>query len=202
MKWYDAIAPFYDLFTSAIYRRARAHLVTRLNLQGGERILVLACGTGQSFDAIVNRTGPQGKITGLDYSAAMLSRARKRIEKNQWTNIKLIQADARSMGPDLFLQHNIAPHFDAVVAGLAFSVLPGWKQVMQAAVNLLNPGGKMGILDWYRPENDLVTHTVNALANAEIGRDVAGYAATILNDFKVHKRYLGGNVWIGTGRKA
>ena len=201
MKWYDAIAPFYDLFTSAIYRRARADLVTRLNLQGGERVLVLACGTGQSFETILNRIGPQYQITGLDYSAAMLGRARKRIEKNQWPNIKLIQADARKLGPDLFLQQNIAPHFDVVVAQLAFSVLPEWETVMEKAVALLHPGGKIGILDWYRPQKDVLTRAVNVLARAESERDIAGYAANILTAFKVHKHYLGGNVWIGTGRK-
>ena len=45
------------------------------------------------FLEILKRIGKKGKITGNDFSAEMNQKAKKRITKNTWNNIGLIQVD-------------------------------------------------------------------------------------------------------------
>ena len=201
MKWYDTVAPLYDLFTYKIYKKARKDLIERLALQQGDRVLVVACGTGQSFSLIESKIGNSGEIVGIDFSGPMLSVAQKRIAKNSWYNVKLIQEDVRVVERNFFINNNIAPDFDAVIAELAFSVLPEWTKVMQQTVETLKINGKIGILDWYRPEKDLLTRLINFIADADSMREIDKHIAKLVDNFETHQRYLGGNVWVGTGIK-
>ena len=198
-NWYDFIAIIYDGFTFWFYRKMRKDLIENLHIRPGDRILIIACGTGQSFDLLEKKTGKQREIIGIDYSEGMLRKARKRMEKHHWTNIKLIKADVRDLSRDFFIQRDINPEFDIVLAELAFSVIPSWKKVMQTSLQLLKQGGRIGILDWYRPKNDLLTRIVNFLAQAEITRNIPQYAGQLMPDFKIIKTYFYGNIFIGTG---
>lgn len=92
---YDAIAKWYDAaprFTLA----HRSDAVHALGMQGGERILDLACGTGIDFERI--RMGnPNGLLIGLDYSFGVLEQAQIRLEHKRWDNIALSQGNAAEL---------------------------------------------------------------------------------------------------------
>jgi ubiquinone/menaquinone biosynthesis C-methylase UbiE len=49
MKWYDKILYYYDFGTSHFYRNARKKLVNSISIKESDKILIIACGTGQSF---------------------------------------------------------------------------------------------------------------------------------------------------------
>jgi ubiquinone/menaquinone biosynthesis C-methylase UbiE len=51
-------------------------LVDAARLAGGERVLDLACGTGVVTRIAAQRVGPQGRVTGIDLNAGMVSVAR------------------------------------------------------------------------------------------------------------------------------
>ncbi len=198
--WYDKISVFYDTLTVFFYRQKRKDLLDNLQIKSGERFLVIACGTGQSFEMIENRIGEAGEIIGIDSSEGMLRRAFKRIEKHGWKNITLLKADARNISREFFEQRHIKTNFDVVLGELAFTVIPEWKKVMRNSVELLHENGKLGILDWYRPKNDLLGRLVNFFAHSDLTRNVAGYAGK-LTDFRIIKTYFFGNIFIGAGRK-
>ena len=200
IHWYDRIAALYDPVTEWFYRPMRRDLLEAMALKAGDRVLVIACGTGQNFDLLEEKIGAEGEIVAVDYSQAMLERARRRVEKHGWKNIRLLRADARRIDREYLETLRIDPLFDAVDAELAFTVIPAWKKVMENSTDLLKPGGKLGILDWYRPKNDVLTRLVNFLARAETTRDVAGYARKLLGNFTVVKTYFFGNVFIGVGK--
>ncbi len=65
MKWYDKISYFYDFFTSLFYRSARIKLTDSLNINENDRILIVACGTGQSFTLIQDKLRGTGEILRL-----------------------------------------------------------------------------------------------------------------------------------------
>ncbi len=73
MKWYDRIAKLYDFFTSLIYKKARIKLIESLEMKKGDRVLIIACGTGQNFKLIEEKIGNSGEIIALDYSTGMLN---------------------------------------------------------------------------------------------------------------------------------
>jgi SAM-dependent methyltransferase len=91
---YDAIAPFYDAFTShhdhrdwtySLERLARGHGLT------GSRLLDVGCGTGKSFVPFLERGW---SVTGCDVSAEMLARARARTQGRA----RLVVRDVRRLG--------------------------------------------------------------------------------------------------------
>ncbi len=80
--------------TMRFAERIRTQAVRRLDLQPGESVLDIGCGTGLSFDMIQEGIGPEGRLIGVDLSADMLEIARDKVDQNGWTNVTLIEGDA------------------------------------------------------------------------------------------------------------
>jgi ubiquinone/menaquinone biosynthesis C-methylase UbiE len=79
---YDRLAPM----TAGMRRRA----VAKLNLQAGETVIDVACGTGLTFPLLEDGTGPQGRLIGVDLSPEMLEQAAARVAQSGWDNVSLI----------------------------------------------------------------------------------------------------------------
>ncbi len=202
MDWYDQIAGLYDPFTACFYKKARRDLVNTLQLKHGSRILVIACGTGQSFSGLEKNIGESGEIVAFDLSPGMLRYAEKRIVKNKWKNIRLFQADALEL-PVKMKELDIEGDFDVVLGELAFSVFPTpeWKKIMLMCVGLLKEGGRLGILDWYRPRNDVLTRIIGYFAQADVTRNTREYASFLMATGKVVSTFFGENVFTWIGKK-
>lgn len=83
---YDAeLAPFEPL---------RLDAIKSLQLQGGETILDVGCGTGLSFEPLKAAVGERGKIIGIELCPQMLSKARERVEVNGWKGVSLVNGTA------------------------------------------------------------------------------------------------------------
>ena len=66
--------------------------------------------------------GSKGHIIGIDLTDAMLAQAQKRIKKERWENVTLVQADARDY---------IAPAgADALIVTYALSLIPECGQLI------------------------------------------------------------------------
>jgi len=201
MIWYDKIAILYDFFTNFIYKEARVNLIQNLKIKNGDRVLVIACGTGQSFKLIEDIIGDSGEIIALDYSKGMLKFAQKVVDANNFGNVKLLNMDARDLNIENLSKNNIISDFDIIIGELAFSVIPNWQTVMENSYLLLKENGKIGLLDWYREKNDFLTRIINFLAEADITRDTARAAEKIFTKFSVIERFIFNNVYIGIGVK-
>lgn len=81
----DELKPFEPLRLAAI---------ERLQLQPGQTVLDVGCGTGLSFAPLLQRLGPQGRIVGIEQCPDMLARARERLAPAQRQQVKLVQASA------------------------------------------------------------------------------------------------------------
>src|SRR5512144_2985847 len=51
------------------------------DIQPGQRVLDVACGTGQGTRGLAQAVGPEGRVDALDLSEAMLAQARAKLEK-------------------------------------------------------------------------------------------------------------------------
>jgi demethylmenaquinone methyltransferase/2-methoxy-6-polyprenyl-1,4-benzoquinol methylase len=86
--------PNFDFF---FIKPLRQKAVQLLQLKPGDRVLDTGCGPGGSFPYLVDAVGPSGQVVGVEISPEVAINARRRIEKNGWSNVQVIVADARSV---------------------------------------------------------------------------------------------------------
>lgn len=92
-------ADFLDAFAD-VYGMA---VIDALAPERGERIVDIGCGPGTTAVLLASRVGPEGEVTGVDISPAMVAAATRRAEAAGATNARFIVADAQmeSLGHDL-----------------------------------------------------------------------------------------------------
>lgn len=90
------IRPFPN-FDFSFIKRTRQKAVQMLELKLGDRVLDVGCGPGGCFPYLVRAVGPSGLVVGVEISPEVTINARKRIEKNGWSNVQVITADARTV---------------------------------------------------------------------------------------------------------
>lgn len=129
-------------------------------LRAGEHVLDIGCGTGATTVAAWQRVAPNGSVTGVDVSPAMLEAARARITAMAKPQIMLIAADAQT--------YAFPPH-TADVAVSRFGVAH-FDETVTAFENLhdaLRPGGRFVFAEWTsRAENEWMSLTEDAARQA------------------------------------
>ena len=70
----------------------RRRTVARLALRPGETVLDVACGTGLSFPLLRQAVGEKGRIIGVELSPDMLALARRRVAREGWGNVTLVDS--------------------------------------------------------------------------------------------------------------
>lgn len=202
MNWYNKISGFYDFFAERIYRKQRNELIEKLELEKGDSVLLIACGTGISFEPILKKIGTKGRIVGIDNSIKMLEIAKKKAKINNWTNIDLINANAELINNDL-IENQIGEklEFDYVVAELAFSVIPNWKMSIRKSIELLKKNGKIGVLDGFREQNDLINRILNFLPKSDISRNISEHINELTENYWTKRLGKTGILFIRIGEK-
>jgi demethylmenaquinone methyltransferase/2-methoxy-6-polyprenyl-1,4-benzoquinol methylase len=147
---YRKKAKHYDV-TSRLYpapgypqRGQRRRAVEALGLRPGDTVVDMACGTGLNFQLLEEAIGADGRIVGVDLTDAMLAQARRRIETNGWSNVRLEQADAA--------EFEFPPEVDAIVSTYALSQVPECREVIAHGAAALSPGGRWVVLDLKVPD--------------------------------------------------
>ncbi|NDK33093.1 class I SAM-dependent methyltransferase [Nesterenkonia haasae] len=157
MAKYNRIAPLYDLLSAEhpVYGAGRRGLARLLDLQSGDQVLDIGCGTGLNFPWLSERVTSTGTVIGIDRSATMLAQARRRAQRNGWTNVILIQADATGLEPADISARTISAGgralSDAALATYSLSLMGAWPCAWQSMWNLTTPRARLGILDMQKP---------------------------------------------------
>jgi len=103
---------------------------------------VLDLGSGAGIDAFISRrqVGPRGSVTGVDFTAEMISLARENAEKLGYENVSFIQGDIESLP----LQDST---FDRVISNCVINLVPDKKSVYSEIYRVLRPQGSFAISD-------------------------------------------------------
>jgi SAM-dependent methyltransferase len=88
--------PFPD-FDPPFIKPVRQRAVELLHLKAGNRVLDVGCGSGGSFPYLVHAVGPSGQVVGVEISPEISINAEKRIVKNDWRNVQVIEAAAQDV---------------------------------------------------------------------------------------------------------
>lgn len=147
---FNTIAPRYDLLNhllsfglDRIWWRATARTFRNILQRPEARILDICCGTGDLTSALLaERPTPADPITGLDFSAEMLARARA---KYTGRNVQWVESDAMHLPyPDASL--------DLVTSAFGFRNLTNYAEALTEIHRVLRPGGQIGILEANQPD--------------------------------------------------
>lgn len=135
------MASKYDRLTGHFFPSFKRLAFNDSSLAPGDRVLVFCCGTGLDFPHILERIGSGGGIVGVDLSSHMLDKAREKIKRNGWDNIRLIQDDVTSF------EGNSGERFDAGVCTLGMSIIPDYRAAYSKLVSHVRSNGEIIIGD-------------------------------------------------------
>jgi ubiquinone/menaquinone biosynthesis C-methylase UbiE len=148
---YQKRAKRYDISANSYYLLGirefayRKMAVQALNIKQGDTVVEIGCGTGLNFKYLRKKVGPEGKIIGVDLTSEMLSMADKRIRRNGWSNITVVQSDAAI--------YRFPEHIDGIISTFALTLVPEYDKIIQKGASCLIPGRRLVILDFKKSEN-------------------------------------------------
>lgn len=92
---YRRRAPFYD-YELLAFEPVRRRAVQALQLEAGQTVLDVGCGTGLSFQLLAEAVGPKGRVVGIEQCPEMAEAARQRALRSGWTQVHVVQAPAEA----------------------------------------------------------------------------------------------------------
>lgn len=150
---YDNLAKVYDLTFGPALHPGRLVAIERMGVRLGDQVLEVGVGTAINA-ALYPRTC---QVTGIDFSAPMLEKARERVVSKGIENVRLMEMDAASLTfPD--------NSFDIVYAPYVISVVPDPVKVVQEMRRVCKPGGKIIVLNHFRSANPIVSRLERAIS--------------------------------------
>jgi ubiquinone/menaquinone biosynthesis C-methylase UbiE len=135
------------LITLGRERKLREWMLNLADLEPGDLVLDVGCGTGTLLLAAAERVGPSGAVHGVEPSPEMAARARDKAEA-RGVPLDVVEGSAGSL-----------PYppgsFDVVFCTLVLHHLP--ESIREVAIRemrrVLRPGGRVVIIDWQRPKS-------------------------------------------------
>src|SRR6476620_5074602 len=143
---YDKLAIVYDLTFGPALHPGRLQAIQRMNIQAGERVLEVGVGTGINLSLYPR----EATVTGIDFTASMLEKARERAARKNAAPVRLLQMDAA----DLKFADNA---FDIVYAPYLISVVPDPVRVAQEMRRVCRPGGRIIFLNHFLSPNPILS---------------------------------------------
>ncbi len=104
--------------------------------------VVIDLGSGAGNDAFIARheAGETGKIIGLDFTPAMIEKARSNAELRGYNNIEFRQGDIENMPV-------ISNAADVIISNCVLNLVPNKNAVLKEIFRVLKPGGHFSIAD-------------------------------------------------------
>lgn len=146
-QMFEIISPKYDFITAFLSYGMdsgwKRKLIKMLQLRGDERVLDLACGTGDITFA-EGRELPRGEAIGLDITQGMLVIAERRRQELKANNVRFQRADIMALPYE-------KESFDCVTGGYALRNVPDIYGALNEIQRVLKPGGRFFSLDFGHP---------------------------------------------------
>jgi len=154
---YDKLAIVYDLTFGPALHPGRLQAIQRMNIPPGERALEVGVGTGINLSLYPR----EATVTGIDFTASMLEKARERAARKDAAPVRLLQMDAADLK---FADDS----FDIVYAPYLISVVPDPVKVAQEMRRVCRPGGRIIFLNHFLSPNLFLSRIERLISPATI----------------------------------
>jgi SAM-dependent methyltransferase len=109
-------------------------------IRKGDTVIDLGSGAGNDAFIARHETGESGKVIGIDFTPAMIERARKNAMARGYSNVEFRQGDI----DDMPVTSNAA---DVMVSNCVLNLVPNKHKVFSEIYRVLKPGGHFSISD-------------------------------------------------------
>ncbi|GHT37595.1 ubiquinone/menaquinone biosynthesis methyltransferase [Planctomycetales bacterium] len=99
-------------------------------------------GTGSNLHFFGNAIDRISKVYVVDLAGSLLEVADKRIHESGWKNVETAEADATTFLPK-------EGTVDTITFSYSLTMIPDWFAAVDHAWNLLKPGGRIGVVDFF-----------------------------------------------------
>ena len=109
-------------------------------IKKGDTVIDLGSGAGNDCFIARNETGEDGKVIGIDFTPAMIDKARANAEKLGYYNVEFRRGDIENIP----VSANMA---DVIVSNCVLNLVPDKNSVFKDIFRVLRPGGHFSISD-------------------------------------------------------
>jgi len=173
---FAAIAPSYDLnnrlHSMGIDQRWRKKVVRLAKITPDDRVLDMACGTGDLTRALAAKH--PAKVVGGDFTPEMLDVARTKRSRPTDDSIEYVHADATALPFE-------DDSFDVLTIAFGIRNVSDVPAALREFARVLSPGGRLLILEFDRPRiapiawvSDFYTKKIMPVTASIISRDRSG----------------------------
>lgn len=143
---YDLLLWLVNLAVRGKWQALRQTTADMAQLQPGEAVLDVGCGTGTLAMIAKQRVGETGRVFGIDPSVQMIGRARRKAAKRGLAIDFQVGAIEQLAFPD--------QSFDAVLSSFMMHLLPDdlKRHGLAEVARVLKPGGRLLVVDTKRPD--------------------------------------------------
>ena len=138
MKIWNEVAPRYHKRWASVNKgpfQSTKKLVEFVNLNKGDTVLDVACGTGVVTNEIQKKIGKSGYVIGIDTSSAAIKIAKKWNKVK--SNVNFVNIDAE--------KYSFSKKFDVVTCQYALFFFPNSQKALKNMKNSLKKSGSIGI---------------------------------------------------------
>lgn len=140
-----------DLMSGGVHRIWKRFTIELSGVRKGHSVLDIAGGTGDLAAKFSRIVSDDGRVVLADINDSMLKVGRdKLLDTGHQGNIEFVQADAQFLPfPD--------DSFDCITIAFGLRNVTAKETALRSMLRVLKPGGRLLVLEFSKPENDLLS---------------------------------------------